>query len=876
MTRPPLPIDAHLEAIAAALAPGATVLLQAPPGAGKTSRVPLTLLESCADAGTILMLEPRRLAARGAAQRLAHGLAEPVGQRVGYSVRLESRTSAATRVEVVTGGLFLRRLQSDPALEGVACVIFDEFHERGAEADLALALVRQARDLLRPDLRILVMSATLDLEPLAAGLVGGVVITSEGRSHPVGVTHQPPRPDEPLERQVVRALESHWLTPAGPPASGALVFLPGQREIQTCQRAIAACGWADAVPLCPLHGSLALGEQARAIAPSEGPVGRIVLATSIAESSLTIEGVELVLDSGLARRSRFDPGTGMDGLVTEPASLASAEQRRGRAGRLGPGRCVRLWSPAEARRRPAFDPPELLEADPVPMALQLATWGTPTGEALDWITPPPAAPLAEALTLLHSLGAVATDGTVTAHGRALAALGLHPRLAHMLLQAAPRGWLPMATALAVLLSERDPLDPREVGAELLARVDWLEATDRQDEQRRRPLRTLQKHWWRQVAGAQAAPAHAPLTPPRRAGTRQAPPAEAGATAGRGAGPPPPTGDSQEAIAARLLTWAYPERIALCRGQGDGRFLLRNGRGARLHPSDPLRTAAALAVATVDGEGADARILLATPLPEEVREELAAVDGRIECIASWDAGKERVRCERQLRLGALILERSPWPEADPVQVRRALGEGLRRMGLEALPWTPRSRQLQQRLSLVHRHRGAPWPDRSLDSLTADPDGWLGNRLDGLQSRQDLQRLDLVEALWGELGWEERRQLDLWLPEELPIPSGRRARIDYGEEEGVLAVKLQELFGCTSLPPLLEGQVPLSVHLLTPAGRPAAITRDLEGFWSSGYPQVRRELRGRYPRHPWPDDPRTAVATSLTKAGQARAAGGRAPS
>lgn len=865
MTRPPLPIDGHLAAIAVALGPGATVLLQAPPGAGKTSRVPLTLLESIGDEGTILMLEPRRLAARGAAQRLAHGLNEPLGQRVGYSVRLESRVSAATRVEVVTGGIFLRRLQADPALEGVACVILDEFHERSAEADLALALVRQARALLRPDLRILVMSATLDLEPLAAALDDAVVITSDGRSHPVSVSHQPPRPDEPLARQVVRALESHWLSANGPPASGALVFLPGQREILACERAITACGWAEAVPLCPLHGNLSLGEQARAIAPSAGPVGRIVLATAIAESSLTIEGVELVVDSGLARRSRFNPGTGMDGLVTEPASLASAEQRRGRAGRLGPGRCVRLWSPAEARRRPAFDPPELLEVDPVPMALQLAAWGTPSGAALDWITPPPAPPLAEALTLLSSLGAVAADGTVTAHGRALAALGLHPRLGHMLLQAAPRGWLPLATALAVLLSERDPLDPRDAGAELLARVDWLQARDRQDDHRRRPLRTLQTHWLRQVAAAQPAPAGPPPPGAQPGGKTPKPSGDDG--------PLPAAGASQQAIAARLLAWAYPERIALARGQGDGRFLLRNGRGARLHPSDPLRTAEALAVATVDGEGADARILLATPLPAEVRQELAAAEGRFDCIASWDAEKERVRCERQLRLGALILERGPWPDADPVQVRRALGEGLRRLGLEALPWTPRSRQLRQRLSLVHRHRGGPWPDRSLESLAADPDGWLGSRLDGLLSRQDLQRLDLVEALWGELGWEERRQLDLWLPEELPIPSGRRARIDYSAEEGVLAVKLQELFGCTSLPSLLEGQVPLSVHLLTPAGRPAAITRDLEGFWSNGYPEVRRELRGRYPRHPWPDDPRTAVATSLTKAGQARASGGR---
>ncbi len=849
MTVPPLPIDDQLEAIGAALVPGATLLLQAPPGAGKTTRVPLALLEAIGSEGSILMIEPRRLAARGAATRLARGLGERVGERVGYSVRLESRTSAATRLEVVTGGIFLRRLQADPALEGVACVIIDEFHERGAEADLGLALVRQARSLLRPDLRLLVMSATLDLEPLAGSLDGASVITSEGRSHPVAVSHQPPRPDESLPRQVVRALESHWLESSGPPATVALVFLPGLREIRATQRAIAERSWAAGLPICPLHGPLPLAAQVEAIGPGSGGHARVVLATSIAESSLTIEGVELVVDSGLSRRNRFDPGTGMDGLVTLPASLASAEQRSGRAGRLGPGRCVRLWSPAESQRRPAFDPPELLEIDPVPMALQLAAWGAPAGEGLPWITPPPPAPLQEAMDLLRRLGALAEGGTVSRHGRALAALGLHPRLGHMLLQAAPRGWLSIAAGLAVLLSERDPLDRQEAGSDLMARLDWLRSTDRRDEHRRRPLQLLQAQLLRQVRAALG---------PTGAGT-----------------PVPAEPAPEDTIAARLLAWAFPERVALSRGQGDGRFLMRSGRGARLHPADPLAAAAGLAVATVDGEGSDARILLATALPDAVREELAAAEGRIDCEARWDGVSERVRCERLLRLDALVLERAPWPDADPEAVRAALGAGLRQLGLEALPWTPRSRQLQRRLALVHHHLGEPWPDRSLEALGADPEAWLGAQLEGLLSRQDLQQLDLVEALWEGLPWEQRQRLDAWLPEELPIPSGRRARIDYGEEEGVLAVKLQELFGCPALPPLLEGRVPLTVHLLTPAGRPAAVTRDLSGFWTTGYAEVRRELRGRYPRHPWPEDPRTAVATALTKAGLRRSAGGPQP-
>ncbi|MFM7394185.1 MAG: ATP-dependent helicase HrpB, partial [Cyanobium sp.] len=699
---------------------------------------------------------------------------------------------------------------------------------------------------LRPELRLLLMSATLDLEPLAAQLDQATVISSLGRSHPVALLHQPPREGETLERQVVRALEQHWL-PTRQSGETALVFLPGRREIARSHEAILASGW-DQPPEClPLHGQLPLAEQVRAIAPAGHGAGRIVLATSIAESSLTIAGVTLVIDSGLSRRNRFDPGSGMDRLVTQPASLASAEQRRGRAGRLGPGRCVRLWSSAESQRRPAFDPPELLEVDPLPMALQLVAWGAPSGDGLPWITPPPPVPLQEATEVLRRLGALEEGGTVSGHGRALARLGLHPRLGHMLLQATPRGWLPIAAGLAVLLSERDPLDRREVGSDLLARLDWLRSAERRDERRRRPLQRLQAQLLRQVGAALGDSAAGPPTPPEPA--------------------------PEDVIAARLLAWAFPERIALSRGQGDGRFLLRNGRGARLHPTDPLAGAAGLAVATVDGEGSDARILLAIALPDAVRDELAAAEGRLHGEARWDEEGERVRCEQLLRLDALVLERNPWPDADPALVRAALGEGLHQMGLAVLPWTPRSRQLQRRLTLAHRHLGAPWPDRSSETLEADPEAWLGPQLVGLQSRQDLQRLDLVEALWEGLGWDDRRRLDASLPEELPIPSGCRARIAYSEEEGVLAVKLQELFGCPGLPPLMEGRVPLTVHLLTPAGRPAAITRDLASFWTTGYAEVRRELRGRYPRHPWPEDPRTAAATALTKAGLRRS--GRDP-
>ena len=843
----PLPIDRHLPAIVEALAPGATVLLQAEPGAGKTTRVPLALLEALPPGDRVLMLEPRRLAARGAAERLAQGLGESVGGQVGYSVRLERRSSAATRLEVLTNGLFLRRLQADPALESVACVIFDEFHERAAEADLALALTRDARALLRPDLRLLLMSATLDLEPLAAQLDGATVLRSEGRSHPVTVAHQPPRPGEPLPRQVLRALEQHWLDHRDGPET-VLVFLPGQREIQACLQLILAQPWADALDCCPLHGQLPLEAQRRAIQPAQRPGGKVVLSTAIAESSLTIEGVRLVIDSGLSRISRFDPGSGMDGLVTQPASQASAQQRSGRAGRLGPGRALRLWSPAEQQRRPAFDAPELREIDPLPIALQLAAWGHPLGEGLPWLEPPAPGPLREARQLLGQLGALHADGRLSPHGRAMAGLGLPPRLAHMLLRAQARGWLETATALAVLISERDPLGRQEAGADLLRRLDWLRAGrgggGHGGGGLRAPMRRLQEQLRRQVAA---------VAPPQ-------------GEEGEGGN----QGDATEAWqVAQLLAWAYPERLALARTPGEGRFLLRGGRGAWLPPEDPLAAEEALAIASLDGQGRDARVLLAAPLPRGLLEAITHAEGLRETRAFWDGTSERLRCEQVRRLGALVLERRPWdPDAgdggpEQALLREALAEGLRQMGLEALPWSPASRQLQQRLALAHLHLGPPWPDRSWRTLAADPITWLADWIGPVRSRQDLQRIDLIEALWGDLAWEQRQELERWLPPSLPVPSGRAVPLAYGDEDVVLAVKLQEMFGAHTSPTVLEGRLPVTVHLLSPAGRPVAITRDLEGFWREGYGQVRRELRGRYPKHPWPEDPRQAEATALTR-------------
>jgi len=819
-----LPIDGLLGTIAAAWRdPGATLLLQAPPGAGKTTRVPLTLLEQD---GKLVMLEPRRLAAKAAAQRLAAELGEPVGARVGYSVRLESRTSSRTRLEVVTSGLFLRRLQADPELPGISGVLIDEFHERGADTELALVLLRQVRELLRPDLRLVVMSATLQIEALAQRWPEARVLRSEGRAHPVQLLHQPPRRDEPLARQVVRGLEAHWLDQPGPRRT-ALVFLPGQREIQATQRAISACSWGADMEVSALHGNLPLSEQARAIAPPQTAKGKLVLATSIAESSLTIEAVELVIDSGLSRRNSFDPATGMDGLVTTTASLASAEQRQGRAGRLGPGRCLRLWGPGEQQRRPAFDPPELLATDPVPLALQLALWGSPLGQGLPWLDPPTTAGLQEARALLMQLGALEPDGQLSAHGRRMGQLGLHPRLAHMLLLAGERGWQQLAADLAVLLSERDPLDRATAGSDLQARLAWLQQPQRHDRLWQR-LRQQQQALVRQLGPCD---------------TPQPPPAEA---------------------ASLLLSWAYPDRIALSRGDGQGRFVLRSGPGAALPPQDPLAAQQALAVASLDGNnnGSEARILLALPMAIGHLQDLAVREGQLQPLISWDRQAQRVRCEHQLRLGALVLERRPWADADPEAVLAVLLSQLRSRGLEALPWTSTSRQLQQRLQLAHQHLGSPWPARDDASLLADLESWLAPQLLGLTSLEALRSLDLSEALWGDLSWERRQELETLLPTSLLIASGRRARLDYRQGRPVLAVKLQELFGTSDHPRLLAGALAIRLELLDPAGRPAAISEDLPHFWVHTYPLVRKELRGRYPKHPWPADPTEAVATAQT--------------
>jgi ATP-dependent helicase HrpB len=555
----------------------------------------------------------------------------------------------------------------------------------------------------------------------------------------------------------------------------------------------------------------------------------------------------------------------LDALVTGPARPARAEQRRGRAGRLGPGRCIRLWSAADQQGRPAFDPPELLEADPAPLVLQLAQWGAGLGEGLPWLDPPPRANLQEGQALLQTLGAVDGAGALTGHGRQLAGLGVHPRLGQLLLRSRALGAAELGSALATLLSERDPLNPQSEGSDLGRRLDWLRQPGR-DPQRQRLLQ-LQRQLLAQLqALGPIEPPQPPADPPgpgRPKESRSQAPAAAQA---------PETGSlSPDTLAGELVAHAYPDWVALRRPEAKDRYLTRGGRGAQLSLGDPLSGSDLLAIARTDGAGRDCRIHLALPLTRASLDAWAAESGQVLELVRWDPEGQRVRAEKQTRLGALVLQRSPWSDPPAALVKQALLEGLGQAspaassssGLPLLPWTDTSRSLQQRLCLAHQHLGAPWPDRSDSALLANLNSWLGDQLEGVSSAAELQRLNLVEALWSGLAWDLRRQLDQLLPESVPIPSGRLARLDYGSGLPVLAVKLQELFGCHQGPTVLGGRLPVSLQLLSPAGRPAAITSDLASFWRSGYQQVRADLRGRYPRHPWPEDPSTAQATALTK-------------
>jgi ATP-dependent helicase HrpB len=762
------------------------------------------------------MLEPRRLAARAAARRMADTLEQRVGDTVGYRVRHESAVGPGTRIVVVTEGILTRMLQGDPALEGFGLVVFDEFHERSIHADLGLALTLQSRAVLREDLRVLIMSATLEGGPVAALLGGAPLVTSEGRAHPVEVRHLARRAGTRLE-PAVAAVVRHALQDQ---EGDLLVFLPGAGEIRRVEGLLHGVD-ADVIPL---YGNLPPDQQDRAILPSPPGGRKVVLATSIAETSLTIEGVRVVVDAGLSRVPRFSPRTGMTRLATVRVSRASAEQRRGRAGRLAPGICYRLWSRQEDAALPERSSPEILQADLAPLALELAAAGVRDPAELRWLDPPPPAAFSEARSLLVQLGALDASGGFTRHGAGMIRLALHPRLSHMVMKASELGDRDTACEVAALLTERDLLRRSEgvPEADIRTRLDLLRGTTQRREVDREALRR----------------ARAEVAACRRGAGR-------GQGAGMGVG--------------SLLGMAYPDRIAQRRQGQLGRFLLRNGLGAFLDPQG-LSREEYLVIPELDGKSPESRILVAAPISiEEIHEQFGS-DIAIEEVVAWDPASRAVAARRRERLGAIVLRDTAIRNPDPALVAGALMEGVRKEGLHVLPWDDGATRTRERITFI-RSLDAGWPDLSDAALTDSLEEWLGPHAVGMARLDDLARVDLSAALLDRLTWEQRAALDRLAPTHVTVPSGSRIPVEYGDPAlPVLAVRLQEMFGLTQTPRVGAGAVPLTLHLLSPAGRPVQVTRDIAGFWRTTYFEVRKDLKGRYPKHHWPDDPLEAEPTS----------------
>ncbi len=822
-------------------------VLQAPPGAGKTTVVPLELLRAPWLAGRkILLLEPRRVAARNAAHRMAAMLGEKVGETVGYRIRLESCVSERTRIEVITEGILTRILQRDPSLDEVGLVIFDEFHERNLDSDLCLALCLAGRRLFRDSepLKLLVMSATLDEEAVSALLGGAPVLSSQGRQYPVDVTYLGPRrlrdAIEPAVAQaVVRALREN--------RGSVLAFLPGQREIRNVARELGSLlpglDVSD-VDVLPLYGSLSLARQQRAIEPAPAGRRKVVLATNVAETSLTIDGVTVVVDSGLAREPLFDPGTATTRLTTRRISRSSAEQRAGRAGRTAPGKCYRLWNEQQHERLVQKGTPEILQADLAPLALQLLSWGAADPAELSWLDAPPAAAWEQALSVLERCGAAFRNDAgkcqLTPHGVRLAQMPLHPRLAHMLLLGCDIHAIERACLVAAILAERNPIGTG--GADIRSAIAVLMGEAPCPEQ----YQGWYKRTWDLSAryAAQATEVHKP----RKFALHVA----------------------GEDVLGVLLASAYPDRIAQRRPGGDGtRYQLSSGRAALLSRDDPLAGTAWLAVAEVGGQvgQAEDRIYSAVPLnPEcfaDILSSLVVEQDHVE----WDYRFDRFIAERRSYIGSLQLKTATLASV-PEQARQDALLGLvRKKGLGLLPWTPQLHQWRARVALMHRvfadSQDNPWPDLSDAALLKDLESWLGPYLRDVQRLEDFRRLDLGAILRALLPWPLPLELERLAPEKLAVPSGSSIAIDYTQDPPVLAVKLQEMFGCVETPTIAQGRVALLLHLLSPAQRPVQVTQDLAGFWQNGYDEVRREMKGRYPKHPWPDNPLEAIATARTK-------------
>jgi len=814
-----LPIEDVIPQIREALSARGQLVLQAPPGAGKTTLVPLALLESSWLGGqSIVMLEPRRLAARAAAHRMAALRGERVGETVGYRIRGDSRIGRSTRIEAVTEGILTRRLQRDPTLEGVGLVIFDEFHERSVDSDLGLALTLRTRDLVRDDLRLLIMSATLDGGAVSGLLGDAPIVTSEGKLFPIETRYAAPRADMRIESHVLSTVIEAVRRDDG----DILVFLPGAGEIHRTAAALSERDIGNVV-VRPLFGAMSQDAQDDAIRPDPAGRRKVVLATSIAETSLTIEGVRVVIDAGLSRVPRFSPRTGMTRLETVRVSRASADQRRGRAGRTADGVCYRLWPEYENSHLLAYWPPEITNADLAPLALDLASAGVLDPAELRWLDPPSPAAFAQARELLRELNALDERGQITSHGRDMAQLPVHPRLAHMLRRAGTER-VALACDIAALISERDifRIAGRPVDADLALRVDALHGRAMGDVDRGLLSRVRQE----------ADRLRRQLGIDEKTLIRD-----------------------HDAIGP-LLALAYPDRVAQRRSGTRARFLLRNGTGAELPDGQSLVNAAYLVIAEVDDHRPESRIFLAAGTSLEDIRETFSDQIELEDVVEFDDRSQSVIARRREKLGAIVLRDVSLHHPDASLVRGALETQIRRRGIGTLPWSDAATRLRERLAFVARHRGG-WPSVTDADLEATLDEWLSPALDGVTRWADLERVDLAAALGSRLDWRQRRELDVLAPSHFELPNGHRSAIDYSDPEApALAVRIQTAFGLRDSPRILDGQVSLTMRLLSPANRPVQVTKDLAGFWRSSYLDVRKDMRGRYPKHDWPEDPTAA--------------------
>jgi ATP-dependent helicase HrpB len=818
----PLPIDAVLDDLARTLAGHNVAVLVAPPGAGKTTRVPLALLdEPWLKNRKIIVLEPRRIAARASAERMAKTIGERAGETVGYRVRFGSKVSRATRIEVVTEGIFSRQILDDPELTGVAAVLFDEFHERSLDADLGLALARDAQTGLREDLRLLVMSATLDGARVAKLLGDAPVISSEGRAFPVETRYLGRKPDAPLERQMADAIATALRADPG----SVLAFLPGAAEIRRTQNFLSEHVHDAAIEIVPLFGALDAAVQDRAIAPPPKGHRKVVLATSIAETSLTIEGVRIVVDSGMARVPRYEPDIALTRLETVRASRAAVDQRRGRAGRTEPGVCYRLWDEPQTASLAPYTQPEILSADLSSLVLDLAQWGVSDPATLAFLDPPPAPALKEARSLLGELGALEADGRITAEGKSLRALALPPRLARMIVDSHRLGSGEAAAAIAAVLTERG------LGGDSVDLDVRLDQFRRDRSPRASSARALAQRWASQVAAS----SHSP----------------------QGEG---------ELSTGLMLALAFPDRVA--RNRGNGSFVLANGRGAAVEQTSALARAPYIAVAELTGTAANGRILLAAPITQTEIEQHFADQIESADEISFDRGTMALRARRRKTLQAITLSEAPLSLQPSAETARVLADGLIAAGLDKLPWSKPAKQWRDRVMFLRKAEGDAlqhsWPDLSDAALAAQREAWLVPALFDKTALKEFSSGELSDALMALLPRELRARLEREAPTHFEAPTGTQLAIDYEAEQGpTIAVRLQELFGLNSHPSIAKGAVPLVLELLSPAHRPVQVTRDLPGFWRGSYAAVRSDLRGRYPRHPWPEDPASAMPTRRVK-------------